>query len=53
MNWDQFKDPVSYMCPAGTLVASQSLTQGMVGSNLFTVIQNILVTEFIKFNENI
>ena len=27
MNWDQFKDPASHMCPAGTVVASCSLTQ--------------------------
>ena len=31
MNWAQFKDPVSDMCLAGTVVASWSLTQEVVG----------------------
>ena len=31
MNWAQFKDPVSRMCLAGTVVASRSLTQEVVG----------------------
>ena len=31
MNWDQFKDPISHMCLAGTVVASWSLTQEVVG----------------------
>ena len=26
MNWAQFKDPVSHMCLAGSVVASMSLT---------------------------
>ena len=41
------------MCLAHTVVASWSLTQDMEGSNPFTVIINILVTEFSEFNENI
>ena len=35
MNWDQFKDPVSHMCLAGTVVASWSLTQEVPGLSLF------------------
>ena len=31
MNWAQFKDPVSRMCLAGTVVASWSLTQEVAG----------------------
>ena len=36
MNQSQFKDPVSHMCLAGTVVESWSLTQEITGSNLFT-----------------
>ena len=39
--WAQFKDPVSHMCLAGTVVASQSFTQGAAGLNPFTVMTNI------------
>ena len=53
MNWAQFKDPVCHMCLAGTLVASWSLTQEIAGSNPFTVMTNIFVTELSKFSENI
>ena len=53
MNWVQFKDPVSDMCLAGTVVASWSLTQEVAGSNHFTVMKNIFVTEFTEFSENI
>ena len=31
MNWAQFKDPVSHMCLAGTVVVSWSLTQEVAG----------------------
>ena len=34
MNWSQFTDPVSHICPAGAAVASLSL---ITGSNPFTV----------------
>ena len=51
MNWAQFKDPVSYMCLAGTVVAYWSLTQEVAGSSPFTVKTNIFVTEFAEFNE--
>ena len=35
MNWAQFKDPVSHMCFAGTVVASWPLTQEVTGSSPF------------------
>ena len=53
MNWAQFKDPVSHMCLAGAVVASWSLTQEVVGSNVFTAMTNIFVTEFAEISENI
>ena len=53
MKWAEFKDPVSYMCLAGPVVASWSLTQDVAGLNPFTVMTNILITEFTEFNENI
>ena len=33
MNWAQFKHRLYYLCPAGTVVASWSLTQEVAGSN--------------------
>ena len=33
MNWAQFKDPVSHMCLAGTVVACWFGTQEVEGSN--------------------
>ena len=48
MNWAQFKDPVSHMCLAGTVVAPWSLTQEMAGSSPFIVKTNIFVIEFSK-----
>ena len=45
MNWSQFKHPASHMCLAGTVVASQSLTQEVEGLNLFTGMTNIFVAE--------
>ena len=53
MNWRQFKDPVSHVCLAGTVVASWSLTQEVLGLNPFTVMTNIFITEFAEFSENI
>ena len=47
MNWIQFKDPVSSVCLAGTVVVYWSLTQEMASSSPFTVITNIFVTEFV------
>ena len=35
MNWAEFKDPVSHMCLAGTVVASWSLTQEVAGLSPF------------------
>ena len=53
MNSGQFKDPVSHMCLASTVVSSWPLTQDVAGSNPITVVTNILVTEFSEFNKNI
>ena len=33
MNWAQFKDPISHMCLAGTVVVSCSPTQEVAGLN--------------------
>ena len=53
MNWAEFKDVVSYVCFAGALVASWSLTQEVAGSSHFTVRTNIFVTDFSEFSKNI
>ena len=53
MNCARFKDPISHTCLPSAVVASWSLTQEIEGSNPFTVIINILVTEFIELKENI
>ena len=37
MNWSRFKDPVSHMCLAGSVVASWFSTQETAGLNPFTV----------------
>ena len=45
MNWTQFKDPVSHMCLAGTVVSILvTYTRGgwVAGSSPFTVMTNIL-----------
>ena len=42
MNSGQFKDPVSHMCLAGTVVASWSQMQEIAGLSPFTVTANIL-----------
>ena len=53
MNWTKFKDPVSHMCLAGTVVACWSLTQEVAGSSPFTVMKNILLLNSVKtFREN-
>ena len=39
------------MCLAGTVVASWPLTQQVEGTNPFTVMTNISVTEFSEFTE--
>ena len=49
----QFKESVSHMCLAGTVVASWYLTQEVASSNPVTVMTNIFVAEFIEFSENI
>ena len=51
MNWAQFKDPVSHMCLADTVVASWPLTPEVAVSSPFTVMTNIFVTEFPEFSE--
>ena len=52
MNWDPFKDPVSHMCLAGTVVASWSLTEQVADLNPFTVMTNLFI--FVTgFSENI
>ena len=39
MNSDQIKDPLCYLCLAGTVVTTVALTQEVTGSNtLFTII---------------
>ena len=43
MNWSHFKDRVSHMCLAGTVVAFWSLTQEVADSNPFILMTNILV----------
>ena len=53
MNWAQFKDPVSHMCLAGAVVASWFITQETAGSDSFTVMTSIFVTEVPEFSENI
>ena len=50
MNRGQLKDAVSHMYLAGAVVAFWYLIQDMAGSNPFTVMTNIFVTEFRKFN---
>ena len=41
MYWGQFKDSVFHMCLSGTVVASSSLTQGLVGLNPFYCNDNV------------
>ena len=54
MDWGHFKDFVCLLCLAGVVVVSYwSLTKEVAVSKLFTVMTNILVTEFSEFNESI
>ena len=53
INSVQYKDPVSHMCLACTVVESWSLTWEVVGSTPFTVMASNFVTQFSKFSENI
>ena len=46
MNWDQFKDIVSHMHLAGTVVAYWSFAQELAGLSPLAVMTNIFVTEF-------
>ena len=56
MSQAQFKDPVSHMCLAGTVVASWSLTEEVAewqGLEPFQCNDKYFVTEFSEFSENI
>ena len=53
MNLVQFKDPVSHVCLAGAVVVFWFLTQEVACLSPVTVMTNIYVTGFSKFNENI
>ena len=53
MNWNQFKDPVSHMYLAGTVVGSWSLLEEVTGSSPFAVMTNTFVTEFAELSETI
>ena len=57
MNWNQFKDPVSYMCLSywgcGSILVSNTRGGWVVDSSPLTVMTNIFVTEFSEFSENI
>ena len=48
MNWDQFKDSVSRISLAGTVVTSSSFTQEVAGSSLLTVMTNFLSLNSVK-----
>ena len=48
MNWSQFKDPVSHMCPADAVLGSWSLTQEVAGLGPFTVLTNILLLNLLN-----
>ena len=52
MNWPQFKDPVSHMCLAGTVVASWSLAQQEAGSSPFIVMTNIFANSVKTYRKN-
>ena len=52
MNWAQFKDLVSHMCLAGTVVACWSLTQEVAGWQVRVLLMSyIFITEFAEFSE--
>ena len=52
MNWAQFKDPISHMCLAGTVVACWSLTQEVLGSSPLNV-KNFLSLNSLNSVKNI
>ena len=54
MNLAQFKDAVSYLCLACSVVASRSLTQEVADSNPFKAMTILFSTgtEFNEFNES-
>ena len=49
VDWGQFKDCISHMCLAGTVLASWSLTQEVVGFNAMIAILVIESGEFSEF----
>ena len=51
MNWGQFKDPPRCLCLPGAVIASSSLTKQVAGSNPYTVMTNIFVTDSEKSKE--
>ena len=54
MNFGQSENPASHMRLAGTVVACWSLTQKVAYLKPFTLMTNILVTEFSElYEENI
>ena len=53
MNWAQFKDPVSQLCLAGTVVASYTRGGWVASLSPFTAKPNIFVTKFSTFSKNI
>ena len=52
MNWAQVKDAISHMCLAGAVLACWSLTQEVVGSRPFNVI-NVLSLNWLNSVKNI
>ena len=51
MNWDQFEDPLCYLCFRGVVLASLSLIQELVGSN--AIFYKTFVPQFAENSENI
>ena len=52
MNGAQFKDPVSHICLAGTVVASWSLTQEVADSSPFNDKISKVIYEYLYHPEN-
>ena len=53
MNWAQFKHRLYYLCPAGTVVASWSLTQEGAGSNNLFKTRQLIAMENQTANCNV
>ena len=52
MDWDQFKDPVYYLCLAGTVVASDLFHKRLQVQKIFFFCNNCFI-RFSELNENI